>query len=150
MGTGPWWTRLGIMWGATLLTLMVTPGTMPAQRSVFTVPMDSLSGSPAAIRTGVHRRLLEDGFSVREIAACDCLITAEPRLIGGEPTELRIHILRPPNGIVVRVVIQALIGPPNTPTTGGRSEVSRELRDLLNRLREDIDRARIPALSRPR
>jgi hypothetical protein len=118
------------------------------QRALYTTRIDSLSGTPASIRTTVHRRLLSEGFSVREVAACDCLVTAEPRLIDGQPTEIRIHILRPPNGLVALVVVHALVGPANTPTVGTTNEMTRDLGTLVSRLRGDFEQARIPPLRR--
>lgn len=128
-----------------LATALLAPAVASAQgRRIHSVRVDSLSGSPAALRTSSHRLLLDAGFSVREVAACDCLLTTDDRIIGGEPVELRIHILRPPNGIVVQVVIQALVGTGASTDARSMQEAPAELRKLLERLRDGVQRSRLP------
>jgi len=135
----------GLHMGMLFALILLVPAALGGQgRRVFSVQVDSLSGSPAALRTSTHRLLLDEGFTVREIAACDCLITTDTRIVGGQPVELRIHILRPPNGILARIVIQALVG------TGANSDAMAavgqpaELRQILDRLRDGASRARMP------
>lgn len=128
-----------------LATVLLAPEVAKAQvRQIYSVNVDSLSGSPAALRTSSHRLLLDAGFSVREVAACDCILTTDTRIIGGEPVELRLHILRPPNGIIVRVVIQALVGTGASTEARSTQAASAELRELLDRLRDGVRRARLP------
>jgi len=137
--------RRWVIWGVSLLLVTGAARQVEGQeRLVYSTVIDSLSGSPAAFRTSVHRRLLDTGFSVREVAACDCLVATDPLLLGKDPTELRVHILRPPSVITVRVVVQAVIGPQSGPMRPARGEPPREVREIIERLREDILRARFP------
>lgn len=140
--------RAPTLWPLTkllLATALLAPAIASAQgRRIHSVQVDSLSGSPAAFRTSSHRLLLDAGFSVREVAACDCLLTTDARIIAGEPVELRIHILRPPNGIVVRVVIQALVGTGASTDARSMQAAPTELRELLERLRDGFQRSRLP------
>lgn len=124
--------------------MLVPIGAGAQGRRVYAVQVDSLTGSPAAFRTSTHRLLLEAGFSVREVAACDCLLATDTKMIGGEPVEVRVHILRPPNGILVRVMIQALIGTGASTDTRPAQAAPAELRALLEGLRDGVQRSRLP------
>jgi hypothetical protein len=127
------------------LAAMLVPVSSGAQgRRVHSMQVDSLTGSPAAFRTSTHRLLLDAGFSVREVAACDCLLATDTKMVGGEPVEIRVHILRPPNGILVRVVIQALVGTGASTDPRSAQAAPVELRNLLERLRDGVQRSRLP------
>ncbi len=84
----------------------------PVPRSVYTRRIDGVSGSTASLRLRAHDLLLMEGFSVLEIAACDCLVLSDTkRLTDVASVQLRVHILKLSGIPRASVVLEAVVAP---------------------------------------
>lgn len=112
-------------------------------RTLHTVRADSLFGAPGSIRLLAHRLLLAEGFSVRDVAACDCLVVTDPSVrANGETVELRVHILKPPSAITLSVVVEAMVGGAAGGAIRRGGAPSAEVAGLLDRLRTGMSRSK--------
>lgn len=112
-------------------------------RTLHTVRADSLFGAPGSIRLLAHRLLLAEGFSVRDVAACDCLVVTDPSVrANGETVELRVHILKPPSAITLAVVVEAVVGGSAGGAIRRGGTPSAEVAGLLERIRTGMSRSK--------
>jgi hypothetical protein len=104
--------------GACALILgLCVPAPVAAQANTVTgqelrrwVHVDSVAGTLPALRTSAQRALINEGFGVRAVAACDCLLESGVRSMpNGGSIQLFVHIVKAPTVIRGRISIEAVV-----------------------------------------
>lgn len=122
---------------------------------VYRVETAGVLGAPASLRLQAQRVLLDEGFGVSEIAACDCLLISDRSLLEGTGrswvVQLRVYISRPTAATRATVTVEARVveGRVWSPSAEAglfraRAEAPQPIQSLLQRILEKVARATLP------
>lgn len=146
-----------------LLWLLLVGGRADAQvgLNAYRIESAGIFGSLPSLRLQAQRTLLDLGFGVESVAACDCLLVSNAaRVRDGDRefiVQIRIHILRPVYGVRTTVITEALVG--SAQAWGERpvllrpsakvEEAPRPVRALIDQVMQRVARATLPAIEQP-